>query len=66
MTAYKKGNKGNNRKNCVLIRQYDDSSEMITTPLMTEKQAIKGLLMFENKGYKVLKIETIKKETTKC
>ena len=60
MTTYKRGNKGHNKKDYVLIRQWDSDSEIITTPPLTFNQAIKGQLHFENGGYKLLKIERVK------
>lgn len=60
MTMYKRGNKGHNKKDFVLIRQWDAASEIITTPPLTHAQAIAGLLQFEGGGYKVLRIERVK------
>lgn len=59
MTQYIKGNKGHNKKDYVLIRQWDNASEIITTPPLTLNQAIKGQLYFEGGGYKLLKIERV-------
>jgi hypothetical protein len=59
MTQYIKGSKGNNKKDHVIVRQYDDASEVIRTEPMTFKQAIDGMMYFENKGYKLLDIEKV-------
>ena len=59
MTQYIKGSKSNNKKDHVLVRQYDDASEIIRTEPMTFKQAIEGMKYFENKGYKLLDIERV-------
>ena len=59
MTQYIKGNQGNNKKDPVLIRQWDDASDIIRTEPMTFKQAIQGMLHFQDRGYKLVDIEKV-------
>jgi hypothetical protein len=60
MTQYIKGNQGNNKKDHVLVRQWDDASDIIRTEPMTFKQAIQGMLHFQDRGYKLVDIEKVK------